>query len=384
MLNGEMSPSDIPEEMPSKEKLPQNLQNDVNDDRSEAGTYTVETEQADCDVEEARKKIDEVFGVIQLSNSVLSSSYSSSTTSSSNKQIPRLNGRLKPNILKSSITPKQREPNIQWNSGTKTYGRSRGQGPTPAASTESLNHSDTLPRSLQRTRKMSDPPPTPDRTRRAKLATSPKSPGKTKTPSTLKSPGSLSNNLSAAPSSRESSSKGEDVTRKRSTDTRSEGSKSPHASAQWQKVPWNLSGSDLDLDRSKSENNSILSDTSTEPSSHSSHSGQSRPDQAPQMRLNRAFALRRARLEAESGKRGKENRASTGSSQQKPIKKSAKLSSSTSMLRDESSSGGSSKMNFRLAPTVSKPFTGRQMVQCSDPLKRKIVSSHNMDEYQCR
>lgn len=82
-----MSPSDIPEEKPSKEKLHQNVQNDVNDDRSEAGTYIVETEQADCDVEEARKKIDEVFGVIQLSNSVLSSSYSSSTTSSSNKQV---------------------------------------------------------------------------------------------------------------------------------------------------------------------------------------------------------------------------------------------------------------------------------------------------------
>lgn len=84
MLNGDISPSDLPEEKPNKEK---HSQNDVNDDRSEAGTYTVETEQADCDVEEARKKIDEVFGVIQLTNSVLSSSYSSSTTSSSNKQV---------------------------------------------------------------------------------------------------------------------------------------------------------------------------------------------------------------------------------------------------------------------------------------------------------
>lgn len=164
----------------------------------------------------------------------------------------------------------------------------------------------------------------------------------------------------------------EDITRRRSTDSRSEGSKSPHTSTQWQKVPWNLSGSDLDLDRSKSENNSILSDTSTEPSSHSSHSGQSRPEQGPQMRLNRAFALRRARLEAESGKRGKENRTSTASNTQKTIKKSSKLSSSTSTLRDESSSGTSSKINFRIAPTVSKPFTGRQMVQCSDPLKRKV------------
>lgn len=87
MLNGEISPSDITEEKPSKDKQQQNLQNDVNDDRSEAGTYTVETEEADCDEEEARKKIDEVFGVIQMSNSVLSSSYSSSTTSSSNKQV---------------------------------------------------------------------------------------------------------------------------------------------------------------------------------------------------------------------------------------------------------------------------------------------------------
>lgn len=87
MLNGEISPSDITEEKTSKDKNNQKSQNDVNDDHSEAGTYTVETEQADCDVEEARKKIDEVFGVIQLSNSVLSSSYSSSTTSSSNKQV---------------------------------------------------------------------------------------------------------------------------------------------------------------------------------------------------------------------------------------------------------------------------------------------------------
>ncbi|GFR19163.1 centrosomal protein of 170 kDa protein B [Trichonephila clavata] len=386
MLNGEVSP-EAPEELNNKEKHHPLGQNDV-DERSEAGTYTVETEQADCDVEEARKKIDEVFGVIQLSNSVQSSSYSSSTTSSSNKQIPRLNGRLKQPILKTPINPKPRESGMNWSSTGKTYGRTRGQGPTPAASTESLNHSDTLPRSLQRTRKISDPPSTPDRTRRAKLATSPKSPGKAKTPSTLKSPGSLSNNLSAAPSSRESLNRDE-MTRRHSTDSRSEGSKSPHTSVQWQKVPWNLSGSDLDLDRSKSENNSILSDTSTEPSSHSSHSGQGRPDQGPQMRLNRAFALRRARLEAESGKKGKENRTSTASSQPKPMKKSGKLSSSTSTLRDDSSSGGggssSSKMSFRLSSNITKPFTGRQLgPQCSDPLKRKIVSSHNMDDYQCR
>lgn len=100
------------------------------------------------------------------------------------------------------------ESTLQWNSVNKNYGRTRGQGPTPAASTESLNHSDTLPRSLQRTRKISDTPSTPDRTRRSKLATSPKSPGKAKTPSTLKSPGSVSNNLSAAPSTRETSNKG--------------------------------------------------------------------------------------------------------------------------------------------------------------------------------
>ncbi|KAF8777861.1 hypothetical protein HNY73_014653 [Argiope bruennichi] len=372
MLNGEVSP-EAPDELNNKEKHPSGP-NDV-DERSEAGTYTVETEQADCDVEEARKKIDEVFGVIQLSNSVQSSSYSSSTTSSSNKQIPRLNGRLKQPILKTPINPK-RESGMNWSSTGKAYGRARGQGPTPAASTESLNHSDTLPRSLQRTRKISDPPSTPDRTRRNKLATSPKSPGKVKTPSTLKSPGSLSNNLSAAPSSRESLNRDE-MTRRHSTDSRSEGSKSPHTSIQWQKVPWNLSGSDLDLDRSKSENNSILSDTSTEPSSHSSHSGQGRPDQGPQMRLNRAFALRRARLEAESGKKGKENRASTSGSQPKPMKKSGKLSSSTSTLRDDSSSGGgggssSSKMSFRLSSNLNKPFAGRQLApQCSDPLKRK-------------
>ncbi|GFX27180.1 uncharacterized protein TNCV_440861 [Trichonephila clavipes] len=85
MLNGEVSP-EAPEELNNKEKHHPLGQNDV-DERSEAGTYTVETEQADCDVEEARKKIDEVFGVIQLTNSVQSSSYSSSTTSSSNKQI---------------------------------------------------------------------------------------------------------------------------------------------------------------------------------------------------------------------------------------------------------------------------------------------------------
>ncbi|GBN35315.1 hypothetical protein AVEN_172074-1 [Araneus ventricosus] len=301
--------------------------------------------------------------------------------------IPRLNGRLKQPILKTPINPK-RESGMNWSSTGKTYGRARGQGPTPAASTESLNHSDTLPRSLQRTRKISDPPSTPDRIRRNKLATSPKSPGKAKTPSTLKSPGSLSNNLSAAPSNRESLNR-EEMTRRHSTDSRSEGSKSPHTSIQWQKVPWNLSGSDLDLDRSKSENNSILSDTSTEPSSHSSHSGQGRPDQGPQMRLNRAFALRRARLEAESGKKGKENRASTSGSQPKPMKKSGKLSSSTSTLRDDSSSGGggssSSKMSFRLSSNLNKPFAGRQLApQCSDPLKRKIVSSQNMDDYQCR
>ncbi|GIY48992.1 uncharacterized protein CEXT_622181 [Caerostris extrusa] len=366
MLNGEVSP-EAPEELNNKEKQPSGP-NDV-DERSEAGTYTVETEQADCDVEEARKKIDEVFG------------------------IPRLNGRLKQPILKTPMNPKQRESGINWNSSGKIYGRTRGQGPTPAASTESLNHSDTLPRSLQRARKISDPPSTPDRTRRAKLATSPKSPGKAK-PSTLKSPGSLSNNLSAAPSSRESLNSREEMTRRHSTDSRSEGSKSPHTSVQWQKVPWNLSGSDLDLDRSKSENNSILSDTSTEPSSHSSHSGQGRPDQGPQMRLNRAFALRRARLEAEGSKKGKENRTSTISSQPKPMKKSGKLSSSTSTLRDDSSSGGggssSSKMSFRLSSNLNKPFqnelkAGHRRID-SDPGKgipiwktdtRPVTSDHD-------
>ncbi|KAG8193401.1 hypothetical protein JTE90_012200 [Oedothorax gibbosus] len=381
MLNGELSPEPVKVEKPVKEK--------ELDACSEAGTYTVETEEPNCDVEEARKKIDEVFGVVQMSSSMPNSSYSSSTTSSSNKQIPRLNGRLKQPILKTPIAnpPNKRDSGINWNSGTKSYtGRPRGQGPTPAASTESLNHSDTLPGSLRRARtgKTPDAPTTPDRTRRSmKVSTSPKSPAKTKTTvATLKSPGAISNNLSAAPSSRESLNS--EVSRRHSTDSRSEGSKSPHSS-QWAKaVPWNLSGSDLDLDRSKSENNSVLSDTSTEPSSHSSHStghGHRTDPGGPQMRLNRAFALRRARLEAESGsKKGKENRTSTtGPSQPKPMRKSGKLSSSTSTLRDESSSGGggasssTSRMSMRLPSNAPRPVyqarTGPP--QGSDPMKRK-------------
>lgn len=101
------------------------------------------------------------------------------------------------------------------------------------------------------------------------------------------------------------------------------------------------------------------------------------------MRLNRAFALRRARLEAETsgGKKGKENRGSTviAASQPKPMRKSGKLSSSTSTLRDESSSGGggasssTSRMSMRLPSNAPRPtFQARGGAQGTDPLKRKV------------
>lgn len=62
--------------------------------------------------------------------------------------------------------------------------------------------------------------------------------------------------------------------------------------------PWGLSGSEADLPAAdpaagSEETASVVSDTSTEPSSHSSGSQQR---SGPQMKLNRAFALRRARL----------------------------------------------------------------------------------------
>lgn len=334
------------------------------DDKSEAGTYTVETEHTDCDVEEARKKIDEVFGVIQLSSSVVTS-YSSSTTSSSIKQIPCLSSRLKQAPLKNSISPKQKgvvEPSPQWNKVNKNSARSKRRLPTPPS--ENVGSSECvqpLNQSMQRVKKPPEQPSTPER-RRAKVASSPKSPGKSKPLSSLKSPGSagsVTNNLSAVSTDRPTSCK-EDSSRPRSSDSRSEGSKSPHSNAQWHKVPWNLSGSDLDLDHSKSENNSVLSDTSTEPSSHSSHSGRTKLEQGPQMRLNRAFALRRARLEAESVKRGKENKALPGG--QKPLRKT-KLSGSTSTLKEEGN-----RLNFRLAPAIAKPILGRPGVKSSGPM----------------
>ncbi|XP_067132971.1 centrosomal protein of 170 kDa-like isoform X2 [Centruroides vittatus] len=90
------------------------------------------------------------------------------------------------------------------------------------------------------------------------------------------------------------------------SDTRSEGSpqaKTPqNGSGLWRRIPWNLSNSDLELNRSKSETASVVSDlsTSTEPSSLSSQYSKGKSDSAPPMRLNRAFALRRARLGIES------------------------------------------------------------------------------------
>lgn len=63
----------------------------------------------------------------------------------------------------------------------------------------------------------------------------------------------------------------------------------------WRRSPWNLSGSDLELDQMKVETASVLSDVSASTEPTSLNSGK-KNEHSPLMKFNRAFNLRRARL----------------------------------------------------------------------------------------
>ncbi|XP_064483733.1 centrosomal protein of 170 kDa protein B-like isoform X3 [Ornithodoros turicata] len=217
------------------------------DDRSETGTYTVGLEKADPAVEEARRKIDEVFGVAQR------------TLPSKIQTKPQLESCFTPQGSSGNSSP------LYTQGSMSPIGRPKRRLPTPP--TEQPSGTATF------TRRPSAPPVIVE-----SKATPPSSP--------------LSRRRLTRPSS--GMVDGAATSRPPATSSRpntvSAGGRTP-----CRRTPWALSSSDVDLTKAKTERSeetaSVVSDTSTEPSSHSSGS-----QGGPQMKLNRAFALRRARL----------------------------------------------------------------------------------------
>lgn len=246
------------------------------DDRSETGTYTVETDRVDPDVEEARRKIDEVFGV---------SSYSHP---SSLEQYQR----VRPEGEGASGS----KPRSQG--GSVDLGRPKRRLPTPPSerapldvfvpSTESSSAANTARRSAPAAVPVSTP--CANATARKRLGSAGSRPSPPCSP-----PRTHRTTFTKTPSNKVMSTSFGDGTFLRQTPAAS--SSTPRRSAPTQRKSWGLTGSEADLAASgdpacgSEETASVVSDTSTEPSSHSSGSRG-----GPQMKLNRAFALRRARL----------------------------------------------------------------------------------------
>lgn len=246
------------------------------DDRSETGTYTVETDRVDPDVEEARRKIDEVFGV---------SSYSHP---SSLEQYQR----VRPEGEGASGS----KPRSQG--GSVDLGRPKRRLPTPPSerapldvfvpSTESSSAANTARRSAPAAVQVSTP--CANATARKRLGSAGSRPSPPCSP-----PRTHRTTFTKTPSNKVMSTSFGDGTFLRQTPAAS--SSTQRRSAPTQRKSWGLTGSEADLAASgdpacgSEETASVVSDTSTEPSSHSSGSRG-----GPQMKLNRAFALRRARL----------------------------------------------------------------------------------------
>ncbi|XP_075723726.1 uncharacterized protein LOC119166915 isoform X4 [Rhipicephalus microplus] len=267
------------------------------DDRSETGTYTVETDRVDPDVEEARRRIDEVFGVSSYNHPSSVEQYqrvrpegegvSGSRPRSQGNNVQSLCskfggggvvgpacGSIDLNRTKRRLPtpPSERVPLDTFVPSTESSGATgnaaRKSAPTPLQTSAPCANA-TARKRLGSTGSRPSPPCSPPRTHRTTFNKTPSN----KVMSTSFGDGTFLRQKPLASSSAQ------------------------RRSAPPQRKSWGLTGSEADLAVSSDlacgseETASVLSDTSTEPSSHSSGSRG-----GPQMKLNRAFALRRARL----------------------------------------------------------------------------------------
>ncbi|XP_076305959.1 uncharacterized protein LOC143222802 isoform X2 [Tachypleus tridentatus] len=306
----------------------------IGDDKSETGTYTVEGDQTDKDLEEARRKIDEVFGVL-INHDSVSETQNACTLVGGITKIP------------DAVSEEMKKPaefSHQEHSKEQTPSRPKRRLPTPPV--QNLVQSVNTTRSSSPSRITPKPISSPHPKRKGQSCLQQSWHGEL--PSGLcvqeSSTGELmdsrlttsTNDLQLKPLPPDRSiKKGKKISTKRTVSpgrsndimTKSvDGAlqnpadkRSPRAKTGgilWKKMPWNLTSSEQDLDHSRSETASIVSDlsTSTEPSSQSS--GRGKTDSGPQMKLNRAFALRRARLGLDSdtpcGVSGANSRPPTG------------------------------------------------------------------------
>ncbi|XP_022253992.1 centrosomal protein of 170 kDa-like isoform X2 [Limulus polyphemus] len=291
----------------------------IGDDKSETGTYTVEGDQTDKDLEEARRKIDEVFGVF-INHDSMSETQSAFSLVGDLTKIPDTVSEE----MKKSAEYSHQEPSKE-----QTPSRPKRRLPTPPIQNFVQSVNTTRSGSPSRITPKPIPSPRPKHKGQSSLQQS----WHGELPSGFcvqeSSTGELvdnrlatsTNDLQFKPSPPDRSvKKGKKISSKRTVSpgrsndimTKSvdgalhnpaDKRKSPRAKTGgilWKKMPWNLTSSEQDLDHSRSETASIVSDisTSTEPSSQSS--GRGKTDSGPQMKLNRAFALRRARLGLDS------------------------------------------------------------------------------------
>ncbi|XP_075556357.1 uncharacterized protein LOC142588472 isoform X1 [Dermacentor variabilis] len=267
------------------------------DDRSETGTYTVETDRVDPDVEEARRRIDEVFGVSSQSHPSTLEQYQ----------------RVRPEGEGASGSRPRSQGNVQslcfkfggggggvsgLACGSIDLGRPKRRLPTPPSerapldvfvpSTESSSGANTVRKSASAAVPVSTP--CANATARKRLGSAGSRPSPPCSP-----PRTHRTTFTKTPSNKVMSTSFGDGSFLRQTPAAS--SSTQRRSAPTQRKSWGLTGSEADLAASgdtacgSEETASVVSDTSTEPSSHSSGSRG-----GPQMKLNRAFALRRARL----------------------------------------------------------------------------------------
>ncbi|XP_077522374.1 uncharacterized protein LOC144133283 isoform X3 [Amblyomma americanum] len=251
------------------------------DDRSETGTYTVETDRVDPAVEEARRKIDEVFGV---------SSYNH-PSSLDQYQRTRPEGEGAPGS----------RPRSQG--GSVDLGRPKRRLPTPPSERAPLDifvpslGSSSPVSTVKKPAATAAPPSSaagasaPARKRLGSSGSRPSPP--------CSPPRTHRTTPARTPSNKVMSTSFGDGSFLRQTPTASISSTQRRSAPSAQRKSWGLTGSEADLAAGaggdtacgSEETASVVSDTSTEPSSHSSGSRG-----GPQMKLNRAFALRRARL----------------------------------------------------------------------------------------
>lgn len=249
------------------------------DDRSETGTYTVETDRVDPDVEEARRRIDEVFGVSPCGHPSSFDQYQRVRPEGEGPSgsRPRSQGGSSVDLGRPKrrlpTPPSERAPlDVFVPSADSSANSARKPAPQQAAPTSTTVAAAARKR-LGSTGSRPSPPCSPPRTHRTTPARTPSN----KLMSTSFGDGSFLRQTPAAPAA----------------------SASQRRSAPPQRKSWTLTGSEADLAAAgepaggggSEETASVVSDTSTEPSSHSSGSRG-----GPQMKLNRAFALRRARL----------------------------------------------------------------------------------------